>query len=159
MTGPGRLLAILTEGGVRFVLVGGFAVIAHGVARATLDVDVVVEPAPESHERLAAVMDSLEAPALVEDLIGLYTDLDPRDSFDLARGIMIRIPTKYGILDLVNRPLGAPDWTRLAAAAGTADVDGARILVAGLEDLVAMKRASGRPKDLLDVAELTRRAG
>jgi len=157
VTGPGRLLEVLTNGGVRFVLVGGFAVIAHGVARATLDVDIVVEPSPESHERRAAAMDDLGAPALVEDPIGLYPDLDPRDPFDLARGIMIRVPTPHGILDLVNRPLGAPDWTRLAAAAGKAEVEGTEILVAGLEDLVAMKRASGRPKDLLDVAELTRR--
>lgn len=159
MTGPGHLLGILTTGGVRFVLIGGFAVIAHGVARATLDVDVVVEPSPESRIRLAAVMDELEAPALVEDIAGFHTDLDPRDPFDLARGIMIRIPTPHGILDLVNRPLGAPDWAHLAAAAGTAEIDGAQILVAGREDLLAMKRASGRPQDLLDVAELTRRGG
>ncbi len=157
MTGPGRLLTILTRGRVRFVLIGGFAVIARGVARATLDVDVVVEPSPETHARLAAVMDDLEAPALVTDPVGLYTALDPRDPFDLARGIVIRIPTPHGVLDLVNRPLGAPAWDRLAAAADIADVDGVEILVAGNDDLVAMKRATGRPKDLLDVAELTRR--
>lgn len=157
MTGPGKLLTILTHGRVRFVLIGGFAVIARGVARTTLDVDVMAEPSPETHARLAAVMDDLEAPALVNDPVGLYTDLDPRDPFDLARGIVIRIPTPHGMLDLVNHPLGAPAYDRLAAAADIADVDGVQILVAGLDDLVAMKRASGRPKDLLDVAELTRR--
>jgi hypothetical protein len=57
----GALLQALHEADVRFIVIGGVAVGAHGYIRATADLDVVSDPDPENLDRLVRVLDSLEA--------------------------------------------------------------------------------------------------
>ncbi|MHB8531932.1 MAG: nucleotidyl transferase AbiEii/AbiGii toxin family protein [Solirubrobacteraceae bacterium] len=56
MTGFGRILADLNRAGVRYVLIGGIALMRHGVVRATADIDAVLDPSEENFERLRAVI-------------------------------------------------------------------------------------------------------
>jgi hypothetical protein len=58
---PGPLIERLVDAGVEFVIVGGFAVIAHGYVRATRDLDIVPAPTRENYKRLAALLRGLEA--------------------------------------------------------------------------------------------------
>jgi len=55
-----RLLRVLLDGAVEFILVGGVAGILHGAARATYDVDVVYRRSPENMSRLVATLASYQ---------------------------------------------------------------------------------------------------
>jgi hypothetical protein len=150
---PQEIFAALHRHGVDYVAIGGFAANAHGSRRLTLDVDIVPAPEQENYRRLAMALDELGAPDSVVD--SAFRDLDPRDNFDLARARILRLPTAAGDLDLLNAALGAPPYDDLRERAIGVEVRGTPIRVASLDDLIAMKRASGRSQDLRDIAELT----
>ena len=150
---PQEIFAALHRHGVDYVTIGGFAANAHGSRRLTLDVDVVPAPDEANYERLAAALDELGAPDSAVD--SGFRDLDPRDSFDLARAKVLRLATTAGDLDLLNGAVGAPPYEDLRKRAIEVEVRGTLVRIASLDDLIAMKRASGRPQDLRDIAELT----
>lgn len=69
---PGPLIERLIDAGIEFVIIGGFAVIAHGYVRATKDFDIVPAPTRENYERLAALLAELDAAQ-----VGVDADLLP----------------------------------------------------------------------------------
>lgn len=150
---PEGILGALGRHSVDYVAIGGVAANAHGSRRVTLDVDVIPEPSDANYRRLAAALDELGAPETAVD--SDFRDLDPRDSFDLARAKVLKLATAAGDLDIVNGAPGAPPYDDLRGRAVEVEVRGVRIPMASLDDLIAMKRAAGRPRDLRDIAELT----
>ena len=150
---PQEIFTALHRHGVDYVAIGGIAANAHGSRRLTLDVDIVPAPDESNYERLAALLDDLGAPATVVD--SSFRNLDPRDSFDLARAKILKLPTAAGDLDVHNGAIGAPPYEDLRRRAIEVDVRGTPVRIASLDDLIAMKRASGHPQDLRDIAELT----
>jgi hypothetical protein len=149
---PQEIFAALDRHGVDYVTIGGFAANAHGSRRLTVDVDIVPAPEVPNYERLVAALDELGAPETAVD--SAFRTLDPRDSFDLARADVLKLATDAGDLDLLNGAPGAPPYEDLRERAVVVEVRGTPIRIASLDDLIAMKRASGRPKDLRDIAEL-----
>jgi hypothetical protein len=149
----GEIFAKLERHGVDYVAIGGIAANAHGSRRLTLDVDIIPEPATSNYERLAAALDELNAPKTAVD--SGFRSLDPRDSFDLARADVLKLATEAGDLDVINSAPGAPPYGDLRKRAIEVEVRGTRIRIASLDDLIAMKRAAGRPRDLRDIADLT----
>lgn len=73
----------------------------------------------------------------------------------MALGTTIGCVTNAGSLDIVGAPRGAPPYEGLSARSVTTHIADVELRVAGLDDLVAMKRAAGRPLDLQDIADLT----
>lgn len=151
---PQTIFAALNEHEVRYVVIGGLAVQAHGVSRSTLDVDVIVDRTPENYRRLRDAVVALDA---VEPAIDprTFVELDPTDDVDLARGSVVRITTRAGVLDILRDPPGADHFDRLEARSLRVTALGVEIPIVALDDLIAMKQATGRPKDLADIAELT----
>jgi predicted nucleotidyltransferase len=149
-----RLLRALDAHGVEFVVAGGLAAIAHGARRMTLDLDIVPRPDAANYARLAEAVDELgiEGETVVD---GTFRELDPRDGVDLARASNVTLRTGAGRLDLLNAALGAPPYDELAADSAQATIAGVTVRVVGIDDLIAMKRALGRPRDLQDIADLT----
>lgn len=147
---PERLLGPLVRGGVDLVVIGGIAVIAHGYVRATQDVDITYDPAPENLERLGAVLVELGARlrAVDEDLPFVP------DARTLRRTGILTLTTTDGWLDLVADPPGAPRFRELRASAQVIDLDGLPVAIASVPHLVAMKRAAGRPRDAADLDAL-----
>ena len=145
MTDFGRLLADLNEAGIEYVVVGGIAMIGHGVVRATRDVDVVVRP------------DDQTAAALKE-LIGTWQATRPDGSSEPrdrpSRGWPLHLRTSLGLVDLLAEEAPPLDLAGLLERAETRTVDGTRVPLCSLADLVALKRRSGRPGDLEDLAKL-----
>jgi predicted nucleotidyltransferase len=151
---PSAILRALAEGKVEFVVVGGIAVQAHGYIRATADLDVVPRPTLLNLSRLGETLVELQAaPRRTTATINVT---DPQL---LKRVPMVPLITRYGRLDLLNieHLAGAPaSYDDLDSRALAVTLDGIEIRVAGLDDLLRMKRAAGREQDRLDIAALTR---
>jgi hypothetical protein len=134
---PKPILRALTRHHVDFVLIGGLAGVVHGSSYPTYDVDVVYARGRENLERLAEALRELEA---------TLRGAPPNVRFQLDG----TFDTRYGALDLLTDPDGAPRYEQLKAAAGEPEeVEGENIFVASLDHLIAMKEAAGRTKDKL----------
>jgi hypothetical protein len=148
---PLRLLGLLHDSGVRFVLIGGVAARLHGSPTVTRDVDICHDRAPANLELLAAVLVRLGA-----RLRGVDDDVPFRlDAATLAAGGNFTFVTDAGDLDLLAFPAGMAGYAELAEHADALDLDGLVVEVASLGDLITMKRAAGRPKDRIEVEVLT----
>jgi predicted nucleotidyltransferase len=147
---PTRLLQALTRRGVDFVVIGGLAVIAHGGARVTKDLDICFDRDPANLEALGDVLVRLEA-----RLRGVPDDVPfVPDAATLKRISLLTLDTRHGPLDIHAAPAGSPAYSSLKRRAERVDVAGVVVLVAALEHLMAMKRAAGRAQDLADLEEL-----
>ncbi len=149
-----EILRTLTEFGVEFVVVGGVAVQAHGYLRATADLDVVPNPTLLNLGRLGEALSDLDARPRRATL-----PVDVTDPQLLSRVPLAPLTTRYGRLDLLNiaHVSGAPgSFDELRGRALTVNLDGLAVSIVGLDDLLRMKRAAGRPQDLTDIGALTR---
>lgn len=154
---PDQIITTLADHDVDFVVIGGFAAVAHGSPRATFDLDIVAAQDPANLRRLAAAL--LELNARIAGTDGDLLDVDPTHADDLAAGASWTLSTDHGRLDVmaVDMVPGAPDYTELRSNAAVVTTPaGNRIAVAGLAHLLAMKRSSGRDKDLNDIAAILR---
>jgi hypothetical protein len=144
------LLSRLTEAGVDFVIVGGVAVVLQASPRFTRDLDICYATARENLERLGGVLVELGAM-----LRGVEEDLPfTPDARTLRRTQILTLTTRKGDLDLLVDPDGSPGYAALRRRADRVDLDGLMVAVASVEDLIAMKRAAGRPQDLVDLESL-----
>jgi hypothetical protein len=155
---PEPLLRALHDGGVRHVIIGGFAVNAHGVIRPSKDLDIVPDPDPANLARLAALLEDLDARHVgLGDFKPDEFPFDPTRLEDLQQGANFRLETRLGDLDIMQWVAGIdaePAYDALAADSIEGELDGIPLRVCGFEHLIAMKRAAGRPRDLDDLQRL-----
>lgn len=144
---PLAILRTLEDAGVEFVLIGALAAGAHGAGVTTFDVDVVPARDPANLERLAGALTQLGA--------RLRTEAGPveapLDAAFLAEApVVLTLTTVLGDLDLVLEPAGpAGDHAAWERGSIPLEVGGGLVVrVGGLDDLIAAKRATARPKDL-----------
>ena len=145
MTGFGRILADLNRAGVRYVLVGGIALIRHGVVRATRDVDAVFDPDPSNVERIGD---------LVEQWGATRPDGSPVPEGSIVGNRTIHLATPHGDLDLLAENVASVSFSDLLARADARRVDGVEAPICSLADLVALKRIAGRERDQVDLTDL-----
>ncbi len=146
----GSLLRTLVDGGVDFVVIGGLAAQAHGSPLITEDLDICFDLDRANLERLAAVLDGLAAIRRgMPD--GIRAPLDARA---LRAGDVFTLRTRFGDLDLLARPDPALDFAQLRSRAARFEFEGLTVWIADIADVIAMKRAAGRPKDLLAIEHL-----
>jgi hypothetical protein len=138
------LFAALNAAGVRFLLVGGYAVAHHAEPRYTKDLDLWVEPSPENAGRVLTALREFRAP------IGDLTAADLCNP-DIVFHMGIP-PNRIDLLSGIDGVEFAPAW----ASRVESTYAGEAVPVIGREDLIRNKRAAGRPQDLLD-AELLER--
>jgi Nucleotidyl transferase AbiEii toxin, Type IV TA system len=144
------LLERLTAAQVDFVVVGGVAVIVQASPRFTRDLDICYATSRENLDRLGALLTELGA-----RLRGVEEDVPfVPDGQTLRRAQMLTLTTPDGDLDLLVDPDGSPGYGSLRRHASRIDLDGSTVLVASIDDLIAMKRATGRPQDLVDLESL-----
>lgn len=156
MTRIEQLLAALLGAGVRFVVVGGVAVVLHGHARLTADLDVIVDLDAENVLRALEVLASEGLrPRLPVDAAD-FADAERRQEWVRDRGL-----TVFTLAD-PDDPLRAVDvfadppeeFDTLAQRAKQITVGSLTIPVASIPDLIRMKERSGRPLDRADIDAL-----
>ena len=123
-------------------MVGGYAVAFHGQPRFTKDIDVFVEPSSDNAERLLAALADFGFAGLGLTAVDFTTP---------GRVVQLGIaPNRVDLLTAIDGVTFEEAWTRrVAGRFGSQEVD-----YIGLKDLIRNKQASGRPQDLLDVADL-----
>lgn len=145
------MLRALTARGVDFVVIGGLAAVLHGSPRNTQDMDICFATDRVNLDALGDVLVGLGA-----RLAGVKDDVPfVPGAGTLKNAEVLTLETDAGKLDVMARPAGFPGYDELRAAAERIEVEGMPFLIAGIPDLLAMKSAVGRPKDLADIAELT----
>jgi predicted nucleotidyltransferase len=147
---PISLLRPLVERGVDFVVIGGIAMIAHGSARITRDLDISYAPDAINLDLLREVLVALNA-----RLRGIAEPVPfVPDGRAIRNTEILTLMTDAGPIDLQRMPPGAPTYAQLRAGAERMEIGGVGVLVASLDDLEAMKRAAGRPIDRIDLEEI-----
>jgi hypothetical protein len=147
---PDQVVRLLGRHGVRYVLIGGLAAVTHGAPLVTQDVDICDARDTANLERLAGALREVNAEVRGADR-GLPFTLDAKT---LLTGDAFTFSTDVGAIDLLGTPAGTSGFEDLARTADPFELFGHRVLVASIDDLIRMKRASGRTKDLLAVEEL-----
>jgi hypothetical protein len=147
---PFGALRALTDAGVAFVVIGGIGGRLHGSTTITNHLDICYERSPENLDRLVAVLRDADARLRgVEDHVPFILDAET-----LAAGDSFTFDTAFGALDILGTPSGTDGFADLAANAVRYELSDIEVLVASIDDLIAMKQAAGRPKDLIEVEVL-----
>jgi predicted nucleotidyltransferase len=132
------LLEEFARARVELVIVGAYAVAFYGRARATKDIDIVLERSPENLARAAEALAQFGAPANVVDAV---RSMQPSDVVYMGQA-----PLRVDFLIEID----GVKSTELFARAADGKLDGVPVRVIGLDDLIANKRAAGRPQDRID---------
>lgn len=150
MTDFRGLLTALIQGQVEFIVVGGAAATAHGSARLTLDLDIVYRRSPDDISRLVEAL-APYSPYLRGAPPGLPFVLDQQT---VSRGLNFTLSTTLGEIDLLGEITGGGDYDQLLPHSVVLRLFGLTCRGLSLRQLIEVKRAVGRPKDLEVIAEL-----
>lgn len=138
---------MLDDYGVKFIVIGGIAGRLLGSPTITNHLDICYERSDGNLERLAGALVELKtvlrgAPPELKFLLDAQT-LNAGDHFTFM--------TDAGPLDLLGAPSGSSGYEELKRTATEAELDGLRVHVCSIDDLIRMKRAAGRPKDRIEI--------
>jgi hypothetical protein len=134
-----EMLSALAEAQAEFLVVGAHALAAHGVPRATGDLDIWVRPESKNADRVLAALEAFGAP-----------------QFDLTREDLLRpgtvfqigvAPSRIDILTSISGVSFEQAWPNRI----TVPIESLSVPVLGKDDFIANKRAVGRPRDLSDL--------
>ncbi len=149
---PIPILELLVRHDVRFVLIGGVAGNAHGSTTVTLDTDICYQRDERNLEKLAAALRELRVTLRGADP-SLPFKIDART---IRNGLNFTFETaEYGAFDCLGEASGYT-YEIIAANCERGDIGGVIVPIASLDDLIRMKRAAGRLKDLVEIENLSK---
>ena len=137
-----EMLQCLADEGVKFLLVGAYAMAAHGYPRATMDIDFWVMPSPENAAAVLRALRRFGAP--VQDLSP--ADLQKNDT-------IFQIGVAPRRIDLLTGASGL-QFAEACQHASAIEIEGLPVRIPSIDDLIRNKRATGRTKDLADAEAL-----
>jgi hypothetical protein len=132
--------------GLKYVVIGGFSVMANGFLRATKDSDLLVPDGQETDAAILCFLDRIEASRLRDGKVLTREDV--------AGAHHLRVESRHGIVDIMRGGLPPLDYDTVAKGALDAEVGAQRARIAGLRSIVGFKRLAGRPQDRRDLEEL-----
>lgn len=151
-----ELLCALSEGQVRYVLVGGLAVQLHGYMRSTFDIDLVLAMDDDNLSRFTAVAKRFGLKPSIPVPIDALRDAGQIEQWHREKRMLafaLREPqVGGGVVDILVRP--EVPFEQLMENAVEGKLFAHQVWIASIEDLLVMKRAANRPKDQLDVVAL-----
>jgi hypothetical protein len=152
------VLRALDQAAVKYVLVGGTAVILHGVPRTTADLDIVAELSEENMLRLVDCLTSLGFQPRAPVPAAQLADPERRSEWIREKNLKafsFHRPSRP--LDAVDVLIAAPlDFDTLSSHSEVLDAAGLPIRLASIADLIVLKRHAGRAQDLSDIDALER---
>ena len=137
-----EFLKLLEENEVEYLLVGGYAVGYHGYPRPTGDIDFWISNRPENAERVVSVLREFGFASQK-----LSASLFTQEKSIVRMGVA---PFKLEVITFIDGVNFDDCYKRQIET----NIDGCKVKVIGLDDLLANKNASGRPKDINDILEL-----
>ena len=137
-----EMLQCLADEKVKFLLVGAYALAAHGYPRATLDMDLWVMPSPDNAEAVLRALTRFGAS--LQDLS--VADLQKDDT-------IFQIGVAPRRIDIITSASGL-EFKGAYKNSTEVDIEGLSVRIPSVEDLIRNKTASGRAKDLADVEAL-----
>lgn len=136
------MLQALVAERVEFLLVGAYALAAHGYPRATMDIDIWVMPSPDNADAVLRAVRRFGAP------------LHNLTKADLEKeGTVFQIGVAPRRIDIITAASGLT-FQEAASRATSVSIEGLTVRVPSVADLIRNKRASGRTKDLADAEAL-----
>ena len=145
------VVADANEVGLDHVVIGGFAVIAHGYFRATKDSDLLVPDAAEADAAIRRFFEKIGATR--------FSDGKTYTAEEIADAHHLRVDSCHGVIDIMRGGLPPLDYETVAARAIDGVWRGTPFRVASLRTLVGFKRLAGRPGDRVDLEKLERANG
>jgi predicted nucleotidyltransferase len=151
-----EVLEALNRAQVRYLVVGGVAVVLHGYLRTTADLDLVVQLRSDNVQRALSALSARgyrpRAPIPAE----MFADPEARHRWITEKHLTVFSlwSPEHPALEVdlfVEEPF---DFDTVYARAVQVRLDRAEIMVVGLEDLLELKRRAGRPQDQQDIAAL-----
>jgi hypothetical protein len=143
-----ELFRALAHHDVEYVTIGGIAIQAHGGQRLTQDLDVAIASSTDNLARLASALLDLDARILGPD--GQRSRSTPGAAL-LASSDQWHLITAHGPLDVLTLPAHLGSFADMRARAHDVPLGDLSIPIAHRDDLLRMKRDTGRPQDLADV--------
>ena len=131
-----KICAALNREGARYILIGGFAVIARGLDRPTKDIDFLIDSSTENIERIKRALAVLPDNAVREV-----------KSDEIERYDVIRVADEV-VVDLMSKACGVT-WEEAERDSEVLELDGVEIPIAGIETLIRTKQTV-RPHDAAD---------
>lgn len=132
--------------GLDYVVIGGFAVIAHGYFRATKDSDLLVPDGPETDQAILRFLEQIGAKR--------FSDGKILTAEDVADAHHLRVDSRHGVIDIMRGGLSPLDYETVAANAVQGSWRDTPFRVASLPSLVGFKRLANRPGDKVDLERL-----
>jgi predicted nucleotidyltransferase len=139
------MLSCLKDEGVDFIVVGAYALAAHGLTRATGDIDVWLGISPDNAQKVLRALAKFGAPT---------SDLSEEDF--TTPTTVVQLGVEPNRIDLITGIDGV-EFDEAARGKVKVDVDGVEVFVLSKEHLLKNKLAAGRDKDLSDIAWLQKR--
>lgn len=145
------VIADANRAGLEYVVIGGFAVIAHGYFRATKDSDLLIPDGAETDEAVVRFLGLIDATR--------FSDGKVLNADDVSGAHHIRVDSRHGVIDLMRGGLPPLDYETVAAGAMEGTWRGSSFRVAALRSLVGFKRLANRGQDRVDLEKLERANG
>ena len=136
------MLHALSDEKVRFLLVGAYALAAHGYPRATMDIDIWVMPSPQNADAVLQALRRFGAP------------LHNLTKEDLQKdGTIFQIGVSPRRIDIITTASGL-DFDQAYKRSRPVNIEGIEVNIPSIDDLIRNKRATGRTRDLADAEAL-----
>ncbi len=136
------ILHALSDEKVRFILVGAYALAAHGYPRATMDIDIWVMPSPDNAEAVLRALRSFGSP--LHNLTKKDLEVD---------GTIFQIGIAPRRIDIITEATGLK-FEQAYKNSVLVNIDGIDVHIPSIDDLIINKKATGRTKDLADAEAL-----
>ena len=143
---PKRILAVLAQHRVDFIVIGGVAATFHASPFVTYDVDICPADDDENLRRLQLALEDLDARVrMTDEPEPIRINFSPRV---LRSAPFLNLMTKHGALDIVHRPGGTSGYEDLVRGAERIELSGVTVTVASRADVLRSKESIRRDKDL-----------
>ena len=137
-----EFIELLNKNNVRYIVIGGYAVVYHGYVRSTNDIDIWIDIREDNIKKLIKVLDEFG-----------FSSLSIKEA-DFLPNQIIQLGYPPNRIDLITTPAGI-EFETCYESKEQVSIDDIAVNIIDLENLIKAKKASNRTRDLADIEELT----